>query len=223
MLWLELSWIQNVDFFEAVKNIPDKSIPIILTAPPFNDEDVPLPYYGWYDRLMGEVCRICSDYAIIFSRSYRLSTVVRRYRVGKGQFKDDKNVANPSVSSEDTGPFRILMWTKDDYQYSYNWQPIIIYRFTDEWNINERIRSDHLSQPPYFKKIIKMFPKDKLILEPFAGSGTTPLICNDLGRRWIAYEIDPEKCRAANRRLRLQYARLAVHSSTYMRTSNEVQ
>lgn len=217
------SVVQNVDFFEAAKSIPDKSIPIILTSPPFKDEDVPKPYYEWYDDFMREVKRICSDYALIFNSSTRLNTIIRRYPVGKGKFKKNNRVSQSIEEDDDVGPFRILMWTKGVVQYTYRWQPIFIYRFTDEWNINSKIWSDNLpftsvissKNHPYedpldlYLMIIKMIRKHPparafTILDMFSGYGTAPEVCKRLKQPWLAFEIDSERCEAANRRLRGQ-------------------
>ena len=40
-----------------------------------------------------------------------------------------------------------------------------------------------------------------LILDPFAGSGTTALACKDLKRNFIAIEINPDYCKIAEKRL----------------------
>ena len=41
-------------------------------------------------------------------------------------------------------------------------------------------------------------PSD-LVLDPFAGYGSVQLMCELLGRRWIAFEIDPLKALEALR------------------------
>lgn len=40
------------------------------------------------------------------------------------------------------------------------------------------------------------------ILDPFTGSGTIPAVCKMLGRRWLAFEIDPSTAKDARRRVR---------------------
>ena len=41
-----------------------------------------------------------------------------------------------------------------------------------------------------------------IVLDPFAGSGTTCLVANNLGRRWVGIELNPEYVKLANKRLR---------------------
>jgi DNA modification methylase len=40
-----------------------------------------------------------------------------------------------------------------------------------------------------------------LIFDPFCGSGTVPVVCERLGRRFIACEINPDYCRIAEKRM----------------------
>lgn len=52
------------------------------------------------------------------------------------------------------------------------------------------------------KHFIRYFSCDgDLILDPFLGSGTTAVACEQLQRRWIGIEISPEYCEIAKKRL----------------------
>lgn len=41
-----------------------------------------------------------------------------------------------------------------------------------------------------------------IVLDPFAGGGTTPYVCEQLGRRWLAFELDPASADIARLRLK---------------------
>jgi len=43
-------------------------------------------------------------------------------------------------------------------------------------------------------KLLSMFSRaGDMVLDPFAGFGSTPLVCELFRRQWVAYEIDPQK------------------------------
>ena len=215
----QLNEIYNIDALAAMEEMPAKSIPIILTSPPFRDKDIQGDYWTWYDRFMKCVDKVCSEYAFVFNSSTRLNEIVIRYKVGLGS--EDGRIP----------PFRILCWVKGiierpggrygygmAVQYSYRWQPIFIYRFTEQWNINGKIWSDVLPYAPLlegdpeklhpyqdplklYRHLVKYVPKDKLILDPFMGSGTTAVACKDLGHPFLGFEINPDIYRIAKMRL----------------------
>ena len=41
-----------------------------------------------------------------------------------------------------------------------------------------------------------------VIVEPFTGGGTVPAVCKMLGRKYLAFEIDPDTCEMARERVR---------------------
>lgn len=78
----------------------------------------------------------------------------------------------------------------------------------DWWNINQvknvsKDKSSHPCQMPLevMENIIKLIPEDKLIVDPFAGSGTTLLACKKLGRSFVGIEISPEYVEIIKQRL----------------------
>ncbi len=48
----------------------------------------------------------------------------------------------------------------------------------------------------------KLSNPDSVILDPFCGGGTVPAVCKMLGRRYLAFEIDPDVAETARRRVR---------------------
>lgn len=43
--------------------------------------------------------------------------------------------------------------------------------------------------------------KNDIILDPFLGSGATVIAAEELGHKWIGFELNPEYCRIAETRI----------------------
>ena len=53
------------------------------------------------------------------------------------------------------------------------------------------------------QEFIKLLTKtNDIVLDPFIGSGTTAVVCKKLGRNYIGFDINPDYCRYAERRLK---------------------
>lgn len=79
--------------------------------------------------------------------------------------------------------------------------------FSGHWNFGGEKQGDgHIAMFPIElpKRLIKMFSfADEVVLDPFAGSGTTVRAAMTLGRRGIGYEINPGFASAIRKRLGL--------------------
>ena len=49
--------------------------------------------------------------------------------------------------------------------------------------------------------LLKFSKENELILDPFMGSGTTALVCKQLNRNYIGFEIDKKQIEVSNKRL----------------------
>ena len=83
----------------------------------------------------------------------------------------------------------------------------------DWWNINQvknvsKEKTEHPCQIP--EKVIENIilttaSKDDLIIDVFAGSGTTVIVAEKLGYKSIMYEIDRDYCKIIEKRKNMQY------------------
>lgn len=90
----------------------------------------------------------------------------------------------------------------EDLRYTFNLQT----GYTDVWKINfYRDTIDGHSTPKplsLIKRIIKTSTvENDIVLDPFIGSGTTAVVSKQLNRNFIGFEINPEYCKMANKRI----------------------
>lgn len=182
------------DCLEVMREMPDKCVDFIITDPPYKNEDINGNYYNWLEIFFDESERVTKDYLVMFNNASRLYDIL--CKIG------------PS--------YRILIWTKGVVKYSWRWEPVFIYSFNPDYSLNKTIWSDHLPyQPlhrgqslhPYEKplklmiQLLKYIPENKIILDPFLGSGTTAVACKEMKQQFIGIEINPEYCKMAEERL----------------------
>ena len=82
------------------------------------------------------------------------------------------------------------------------------------WSVNTKPFSDaHFAVfPPDIPKIcIKAgCPDDGIVLDPFMGSGTTAVVVEKLGRKWIGIELNPQYCEMTKKRVLKETAQLKL-------------
>ncbi len=184
--------IYNADCRDILPLLPDKSIDLVLTDPPYPDQhpeygevdigildsldcrqlvfwspraDFPLSYTAIHiwDKKTGSACQ----YERIFERNGQgIYKVYRAYLI------------NSSVAANFTGD----IYTGHDSQKP---QKLIL-----------PLINDYKTQP-------------QLILDPFLGSGTTAYCAKKLGRKAIGIEIEEKYCEIAKKRLAQSVMRLS--------------
>jgi DNA modification methylase len=153
------------DCRDVLKTLPDNSIDIIFTSPPFKDEDVEGDYWTFYDEFFQEAYRVASKALIIIHSATKMNEYIRRYP-----------------------PKRTMVWGKGIIASAWRFNPIYIYQKNEEYKINKYIWCDcfgvepikgnvkvHKYQDPLllYKTILSMFKDCTSFCDPFAGSGTT--------------------------------------------------
>lgn len=197
------------DGLELIKSIPDNSIDVIITDPPYglnkngvrNDADLSLFY-----KVMPECDRVLKEnsFFITFFSTKFLPQLFKNNPFNyfwqivlycpEGRVKSPIGLTKyMSCFVFKKGKPKIIRWNKDMFIDTPGKmvEP-------DEGYI------DHPTPKPkhFIKEILKMFTKDNdLILDPFIGSGSTAMACLQLDRRFISFEIEEKYFQIAIKRI----------------------
>jgi len=200
---LPINQIIQGDCLEVMKDIPDKSIDLVLTDPPYgvnyeykSYEDTQENLKKLVDAFMPEVLRIGKVVLITCGNGnqhlypkpdWTLAWVIT---AGAGQNKWGFTCWQP-----------ILAYGKNPYRENrMGARPDIIMS-------NERSeKNGHACPKPIgvWTEILKKGSVNEtdIILDPFAGSGTTGVACKNLNRNYILIEKEPEYIDIINKRLK---------------------
>jgi len=215
---MELNKVIQCDCLEVMKTLPDNSVDLILTDPPYG---IDIGKMNFTNSIIGGVAKRnnykgISDWdKFTPSKEYfdEMIRVSKKQVIFGGNYFADKLppsgqwvVWDKRVEDKYSNDFADceLAWTSEN-------KPSRIIRFL--WSgmmqgdmKNKEVRF-HPTQKPLFviKKIIDMFSEENdTILDPFLGSGTTAIACKNLHRNFIGIEISEKYCKIARDRLRQQ-------------------
>ena len=188
------------DFRKIGDKIPDASVDLIFTDPPYDRKAIEL-----YDGL-GEFA----------ARVLRPGGSLIAY-VGQIQLPDA--VADLSkhlrywwtCSCYHSGPSLLRM---NEYGIVNGWKPMLWFvketrgdktTFVNDVATGSREKSHHEWQQSeaearYFIELLT--EQDGFVVDPFCGGGTTPVACVGLGRKWAAIEIDEANLARASERIK---------------------
>lgn len=220
----ELNKIYNEDCYQAIKNIPDKSIDCIYT-------DIPYLYdnggggYSELSKRINSKKNFLSDISngINYEILNEFIRVMKKVNIfiwcSKKQILDIMNFFKEYHCE-------ILTWCKTNPQPSCNnvWLPDIEYclyfresgvKLNDGYNIKSKWYTSSINKsdkdsfehptikPLEFVKrhILHATQVRGIILDPFMGSGTTAVACKETDRNFIGFEINEKYCNIANDRV----------------------
>lgn len=188
------------DFREIGDKIPDESVDLIFTDPP-------------YDRKAIELFKPLGQFA---KRVLRPGGSLVAY-VGQIQLPYALSDLSLSLrywwtcSCYHSGPSLLRM---NEYGIVNGWKPLVWFvketrgektRFVNDVATGTREKTHHdwqqsVAEATYFIELLT--ERDSFVVDPFCGGGTTPVACIGLSRKWAAFEIDEAAYCSASHRIK---------------------
>jgi DNA modification methylase len=219
------------DSREVLKKIPSDSIDLIVTSPPYWDTVK-------YDKSINDIKNIGRDQSLssylseikeVVSECYRvlktghyLHVIIRDVTKDRRTYPLHAEIARVSESVgfvfEDLKLILLLSHAHYDFDVILRkGDPLSKFRMVDRydepfWDLRGFYKAKihpamFIEQIPSI--IIQKYTKSgDIVLDPFCGSGTTPLVSKALNRKYICVEISEEYCKIAETRVSLPIKRI---------------
>lgn len=191
-----LNSIVTGDARELAREIPDESVDLIFTDPVYDRIDD----YLWLAETAERVLKPSGNLVMYQAHLYLPDTFCA-LKESALSFRwlifDHKIGTQSSVFGA-----RVLSRTRAAMVYykpplSKDW----IVDFVPSYPVGDEVNHQWSKNPSATINWLSSLEAD-ITLDPFAGGGTVPAVCKMLGRRYLAFEIDPAT--ADNARLRVQ-------------------
>ena len=203
---MEYDYIECGDCLELMRDIPDKSIDLIVTDPPYGKKadkgtngfgiSKNRRYQGGWDnqrpdkQVFDEMFRISKN-LIIFGANYFCDMLPFSNHWIFWDKKGDISFKNPFADGEliyttFTSPIKRVVFKQQGF-------------ITDS-----KDKRYHPTQKPseLIQMLIEQYSKEgDIVLDPFLGSGTTAVACVNTNRHYIGFELDPQYYNIACKRL----------------------
>lgn len=222
---MKYDYIENEDAFEAIKKIPDNSIDLIITDPPY---EIKIKGGGLYNtecknyveqlkdikdsfdfKILEEFVRVMKKINIyIWCSQKQLLPLIKFFVEEKGCNYNlitwhKMNIVPACGNKYLTDTEYCLFFREKGVKIYGNYDTKKTYYVTST-NVEDKNKFFHPTIKPLF--IIENLIKNSslegdVILDTFIGSGTTALGCKNLNRHYIGFEIDKKYYNIALQRL----------------------
>jgi DNA modification methylase len=183
-----------------MKDIPDKSVDLVLTDPPYGVnldydiyQDTEENWFKLMEKIIPEVKRVAKMVIMPSCQIKRLKWIYNHFP-----------------------PDWLICWYKGSVGSAgfvgfNDWEPHLVYgkntnTMHDYFKATpEPFGNNHPCPKPLLWAewlISRATKEEQIVLDPFMGSGTTCVAAKHLGRNFIGIEISPEYCKIAKERLR---------------------
>jgi len=191
--------IYTGDARELAKAIPDESVDLIFTDPVYQNIDD----YRWLAETAVRVLRPDSACLVWCGIGYLPETLAALCSVGlsyrwQGIWYQSNNMQRADMGFCNYSPF---LWMEKGRSKVAN-------QTGDVANVPIPSGTDNHNhywnkRPEVIRRYLEAFIDGGIVLDPFTGGGTVPAVCKMLGRRWLAFEIDPDTAERARERVRM--------------------
>ena len=218
----EKNKIYCMDCLVGLKKLPDKSIDLVVTDPPYNigvnygkDKDKRKDYIKWCAKWLKECERVLKDNGSLyiinypeknakifceFNRATKLffrNWIVWHYPTNTGHSPKNFTLASRSI----------LFYTKGN-KFKFNLEEGEVIDDVIQMNLvkntsKEKVKGFPNQIPENLIQLLIELSSNKgdVVLDPFGGSGTTATVCKKTGRDFLLFEIEENNVEIANRRL----------------------
>jgi site-specific DNA-methyltransferase (adenine-specific) len=192
---LELDKVHNLDCFSATTQLPNDSIDAVITDPPYPNR------MNLFDGSLVDglamlylACKKAKKYVVFFWNPFDVPPPPA------GWHEVARHVWHKPDARSITHYEVVVCWSKETKQkVSRVWSiPILDYRSLHDWK-------PHPTQKPVrlLRYLLEQYTSEgETVYDPFVGSGTTAVACQQMKRHFIAVEINPEYAAIATSRLK---------------------
>ena len=219
------------DCLELMKGIPDGSVDLIITSPPYNlgnthhtgnkrfkpygkynDDMKELDYQAWQVEVLNECFRILKDDgSMLYNHKNRISKGVQ-ITPYQWILKTDFIVKQEIVwqnGSQNFDKIRFYPFTERIYWLAKS-PKTKLFNAINHHDVFTKADWNRVGTKGKFKRafpltmvedLLACFPNADVVLDPFMGSGTTGVACIDSNRSFIGMELDEDYFNIAEERI----------------------
>jgi site-specific DNA-methyltransferase (adenine-specific) len=225
---LQTNVIYNEDCLEGMKRIPDESIDIILTSPPYNigkmhsnqqqfgtysGNDMPeSDYQQWQIAILAECYRVIKpEGSMFYNHKVRIKNGAAIHPLEwilKTEWVLKQEITWDMGKSANCDKIRFFPFSERIYWLAKHAKTKLnnINNLSDVWRhvpTHQRKNTGHIAVMPIeiATNCLQSVHGD-IVLDPFMGSGTTAIACIKTGRKYIGFELDKRYYDIAQERIR---------------------